>query len=130
MSTVTERAVGTAGSHRVGDHTVRRFGAAAVVRVGALVAAVGLLCVIVAPSPYLAIGAFALTGLGFCMVPPQCFSATSKLDPTGSGIAISGSPRHSRRRHGARGSGRLRNSLTSVVLRCLGSVIVRKWRHR
>src|ERR1035438_3625261 len=25
----------------------------------------------------------------FCVVPPQCFSATSKLDPTGSGIAIS-----------------------------------------
>src|ERR1017187_8384809 len=61
----------------IGDHTVR------------LVAAAGLLCVIVAPSPYLAIGAFALTGLGFCVVPPQCFSATSKLDPTGSGVAIS-----------------------------------------
>ena len=73
----------------IGDHTVRRFGAAAVVRAGALVAAAGLLCVIVAPSPYLSIGAFALTGLGFCVVPPQCFSATSKLDPTGSGIAIS-----------------------------------------
>jgi MFS family permease len=73
----------------IGDHTVRRFGAAAVVRAGALVAAAGLLCVIVAPSPYLAIGAFALTGLGFCVVPPQCFSATSKLDPSGSGIAIS-----------------------------------------
>jgi MFS family permease len=73
----------------IGDHTVRRFGAAAVVRVGALVAAVGLLCVVVAPSPYLAIGAFALTGLGFCVVPPQCFSATSKLDPSRSGIAIS-----------------------------------------
>ncbi|HEX9543268.1 MAG TPA: MFS transporter [Streptosporangiaceae bacterium] len=73
----------------IGDHTVRRFGAAAVVRAGAVVAAVGLLCVVLAPSPYLAIGAFALTGLGFCVVPPQCFSATSKLDPTGSGIAIS-----------------------------------------
>jgi MFS family permease len=73
----------------IGDHTVRRFGAAAVVRVGALVAAAGLLCVVLAPSPYLAIGAFAVTGLGFCVVPPQCFSATSRLDPTGSGIAIS-----------------------------------------
>jgi Na+/melibiose symporter-like transporter len=73
----------------IGDHTVRRFGAAAVVRAGAVVAAAGLLCVVLAPSPYLAIGAFALTGLGFCVVPPQCFSATSKLDPTGSGIAIS-----------------------------------------
>ena len=41
------------------------------------------------PSPYLAIVAFAVTGLGFCVVPPMCFSATSKLDPTGSGIAIS-----------------------------------------
>jgi MFS family permease len=73
----------------IGDHTVRRFGAAAVVRAGAVVAAAGLLCVVLAPSPDLAIGAFALTGLGFCVVPPQCFSATSKLDPTGSGIAIS-----------------------------------------
>ena len=73
----------------IGDHTVRRFGAATVVRAGAVVAAVGLLCVVLAPSPYLAIGAFALTGLGYCVVPPQCFSATSKLDPTWSGIAIS-----------------------------------------
>jgi MFS family permease len=73
----------------IGDHTVRRFGAAAVVRAGAVVAALGLLGVVLAPSPGLAIVAFALTGLGFCVVPPQCFSATSKLDPTGSGIAIS-----------------------------------------
>jgi MFS family permease len=73
----------------IGDHTVRRFGAATVVRAGAVVAAAGLLCVVLAPSPYLAIGAFALTGLGFCVVPPQCFSATAKLDPSGSGIAIS-----------------------------------------
>jgi MFS family permease len=73
----------------IGDLTVRRFGAAAVVRTGAVVAGLGLLCVVLAPSPYLAIAAFALTGLGFCVVPPQSFSATSKLDPTGSGIAIS-----------------------------------------
>jgi MFS family permease len=73
----------------IGDRAVRRFGAAVVVRAGALVAAVGLLGVVLAPSAYLAIGAFALTGLGFCVVPPQCFSATSKLDPTGTGIAIS-----------------------------------------
>jgi len=73
----------------IGDHTVRRFGAAAVVRTGAVVAGLGLLGVVLAPSPYLAIAAFAVTGLGFCVVPPQCFSATSKLDPTGTGIAIS-----------------------------------------
>lgn len=72
-----------------GDYAVRRFGAAAVVRTGAIVAAAGLVCVVVAPSPELAIAAFALTGLGYCVVPPQCFSATAKLDPTGSGIAIS-----------------------------------------
>jgi MFS family permease len=54
-----------------------------------VVAGLGLLCVVLAPSPYTAIAAFALTGLGFCVVPPMCFSATSKLDPTGSGIAIS-----------------------------------------
>ena len=73
----------------IGDHTVRRFGAAAVVRTGAVVAGLGLLGVVLAPTPYLAIAAFAVTGLGFCVVPPQCFSATSKLDPTGTGIAIS-----------------------------------------
>jgi MFS family permease len=72
-----------------GDRTVRRFGAAAVVRTGAVVAGLGLLGVVLAPTPYLAIAFFALTGLGFCVVPPMCFSATSKLDPTGSGIAIS-----------------------------------------
>jgi predicted MFS family arabinose efflux permease len=72
-----------------GDRAVRRFGAAAVVRAGAVVAGLGLLGVVLAPSPALAIAAFAVTGLGFCVVPPMCFSATSKLDPTGSGIAIS-----------------------------------------
>jgi MFS family permease len=73
----------------VGDQAVRRFGAAPVVRAGAVLAALGLAGVVLAPSPYLAIAAFALVGLGFCVVPPQSFSATSKLDPTGSGIAIS-----------------------------------------
>ena len=68
---------------------MRRSGATAVVRAGAVVAGLGLLGVVLAPSPYLAIVAFAVTGLGFCVVPPMCFSATSKLDPTGSGIAIS-----------------------------------------
>ncbi len=73
----------------IGDLTVRRFGAGPVVRAGSVVAAGGLLGVIFAPSPQLAIAAFALTGLGYCVVPPQCFAATSRLDPTGSGIAIS-----------------------------------------
>lgn len=73
----------------IGDRTVRRFGAAAVVRAGAMVAAVGLVFVVTAPTPALAIVAFAITGLGFCVVPPQCFAATSRLDPTGTGIAIS-----------------------------------------
>jgi predicted MFS family arabinose efflux permease len=73
----------------IGDRTVRRFGATAVVRAGAMVAAAGLVFVVTAPTPALAIVAFAITGLGFCVVPPQCFAATSRLDPTGSGIAIS-----------------------------------------
>jgi MFS family permease len=73
----------------IGDHTVRRFGPSAVVRAGGVVAGLGLLGVVLAPNPYFAIGAFAVTGLGYCVVPPQCFSATSRLDPTGTGIAIS-----------------------------------------
>jgi MFS family permease len=73
----------------IGDHAVRRFGASAVVRAGALVAGLGLLGVVLAPTPWTAIAAFAVTGLGFCVVPPQCFSATAKLDPTRSGLAIS-----------------------------------------
>ncbi|HEY1322468.1 MAG TPA: MFS transporter [Streptosporangiaceae bacterium] len=72
-----------------GDRAVRRFGPALVVRAGAVTAAVGLAGVVLAPTPSLAIAAFAVVGLGFCVVPPECFSATSKLDPTGSGIAIS-----------------------------------------
>ncbi len=73
----------------VGDRAVRRLGAAVVVRSGAVIAALGLAGVVAAPSAYLAIAAFALVGAGFCVVPPQCFSATSKLDPSASGIAIS-----------------------------------------
>lgn len=72
-----------------GDRAVRRYGAAAIVRAGAVTAALGLLAIVLAPSAYLAIAAFGLAGLGFCVVVPQCFSATSKLDPAGSGIAIS-----------------------------------------
>lgn len=56
----------------IGDFGVRRFGAVAVVRLGALVAALG----------------FTLLGLGLCVLVPQTFAAAGRLFPGASDAAI------------------------------------------
>ena len=71
-----------------GDAAVNRFGVVAVVRAGGLAAAAGLLIVVLAPAPAVAIGGFALLGLGLCAVAPQSFTAADRLDPAGSGTAV------------------------------------------
>lgn len=72
----------------IGDFTVGRYGAATVVRIGGLVAVVGLLGVVLAPGVWFAIVAFGIAGLGLCVVVPQSFSAVGKLDPAGTGVAV------------------------------------------
>ena len=72
----------------LGDHAVRRFGPAAVVRAGAGAAFAGLACATAAPAPWAAVAGFALTGLGASVVMPIGFSAAGRLDPEGSGTAV------------------------------------------
>ncbi|NBE98213.1 MFS transporter, partial [Nonomuraea sp. K271] len=71
-----------------GDLAVRRYGPAAVVRIGGVIATAGFLGVVLAPSQPLGIVAFGLTGVGLSVVAPQSFSAAGRLDPSGAGIAI------------------------------------------
>ncbi|MFG1703926.1 MFS transporter [Nonomuraea sp. M3C6] len=71
-----------------GDLAVRRYGPAAIVRIGGLIATLGFLGVVLAPNQPLGIVAFGLTGVGLSVVAPQSFSAAGKLDPAGTGVAI------------------------------------------
>ncbi|MFI6325297.1 MFS transporter [Nonomuraea sp. NPDC050556] len=71
-----------------GDVAVRRYGPAAIVRIGGAIATLGFLGVVLAQTQPLAIIAFGLTGVGLSVVAPQSFSAAGRLDPEGTGIAI------------------------------------------
>ncbi|MEU8795513.1 MFS transporter [Streptomyces sp. NPDC048643] len=72
----------------VGDFGVRRFGAVAVVRLGAVVAALGFGVVAVAPGPWVGMLGFTLLGLGLCVIVPQTFAAAGRLFPGASDAAI------------------------------------------
>ncbi|MYW16224.1 MFS transporter [Streptomyces sp. SID2955] len=72
----------------IGDTGVRRFGAAAVVRLGALVAAGGFAVVAVAPGAWTGMLGFTLLGLGLCVLVPQTFAAAGRLFPGASDAAI------------------------------------------
>ncbi|AZQ36540.1 MFS transporter [Streptomyces cyaneochromogenes] len=63
----------------IGDLGVRRFGAVAVVRAGALVAAVGFAVVAGASGAWVGMLGFTLLGLGLCVVVPQTFAAAGRL---------------------------------------------------
>ncbi|GHC03986.1 MFS transporter [Streptomyces albogriseolus] len=62
----------------VGDAGVRRFGAVAVVRAGALVAAAGFAVVAGAPGAWVGMLGFTLLGLGLCVLVPQTFAAAGR----------------------------------------------------
>ncbi|MET7457015.1 MFS transporter [Streptomyces sp. NPDC005574] len=72
----------------IGDVGVRRFGAVAVVRLGALVAALGFAVVAVAPGAWVGMLGFTLLGLGLCVLVPQTFAAAGRLFPGASDAAI------------------------------------------
>ncbi|MEW2166662.1 MFS transporter [Streptomyces sp. NPDC007084] len=72
----------------VGDFGVRRFGAVAVVRLGAVLAAAGFGVVAVAPGPWVGMLGFTLLGLGLCVIVPQTFAAAGRLFPGASDAAI------------------------------------------
>lgn len=62
----------------VGDLGVRRFGAAAVVRGGTLVAAAGFAVVAAAPGAWVGMLGFTLLGIGLCVIVPQTFAAAGR----------------------------------------------------
>ena len=72
----------------IGDWAVGHGGAARTVRIGGVIAVLGLLGVVLAPVPAAAIAAFAVAGFGLCIVVPQSFSAVGRLDPGGTGVAV------------------------------------------
>lgn len=72
----------------LGDFGVRRFGAAAVVRAGAVVAAVGFAVVAGAPGAWVGMLGFTLLGLGLCVLVPQTFAAAGRLFPGASDAAV------------------------------------------
>ncbi|GGY08879.1 MFS transporter [Streptomyces minutiscleroticus] len=63
----------------LGDLGVRRLGAVAVVRGGALLAALGFGVVAGAPGPWTGMLGFTLLGLGLCVLVPQTFAAAGRL---------------------------------------------------
>ncbi|WP_370220052.1 MFS transporter [Kitasatospora sp. GAS1066B] len=71
-----------------GDRGVQRFGAAAVVRGGAAVAALGFGIAALAPAPWAGIAGFTVLGLGICAVIPQVFAAGGRLFPQDSDAAV------------------------------------------
>ncbi|WP_149827996.1 MFS transporter [Streptomyces tailanensis] len=73
----------------VGDAVVNRFGAVRTVRAGGVLAALGGLLIVVANHPVVAMGGFALMGLGIAVVVPLCFAAAGRSGPNPS-LAIAG----------------------------------------
>ncbi|WP_371578109.1 MFS transporter [Streptomyces sp. NBC_01314] len=72
----------------LGDFGVRKFGAAAVVRAGAVIAAVGFAVVAGAPGAWVGMLGFTLLGLGLCVLVPQTFAAAGRLFPGASDAAV------------------------------------------
>ncbi|MFD0420142.1 MFS transporter [Streptomyces sp. NPDC127108] len=72
----------------VGDLGVRRFGAVAVVRWGAVIGAAGFGVVAVAPGAWTGILGFTLVGIGLCVIVPQTFAAAGRLFPGASDTAV------------------------------------------
>ncbi|MET8686704.1 MFS transporter [Streptomyces sp. NPDC004732] len=64
-----------------GDAVVNRFGAVRTVRAGGVLAALGGLLVVLATHPVMAMGGFALMGLGIAVVVPLAFAAAGHSGP-------------------------------------------------
>jgi MFS family permease len=72
----------------VADRIIGGLGAARTLILGALVATTGFALVVFSPQWSVAVGGFALMGLGLSVVVPLTFSAADGLDPSGSGAVI------------------------------------------
>jgi len=68
-------------SRMVGDKMKERYDAKRLVTLGALVAAAGLFFAVLAPNAYVALGGFAIAGVGLALVFPFVFSAAGAQGP-------------------------------------------------
>ncbi len=68
-------------SRMIGDKMKERYGAKRLVTLGALVAAAGLFFAVLAPNAYVALGGFAIAGVGLALVFPFVFSAAGAQGP-------------------------------------------------
>ncbi|QTE29815.1 MFS transporter [Pengzhenrongella sicca] len=75
-------------SRLAGDRVVRAVGRVRVVRASGVIGAAGLLAVVLAPGPAVAIAGFALAGLGLGVVAPLCFAAAGELAPAAADVVI------------------------------------------
>jgi fucose permease len=73
----------------VGDRLIHRFGVVSVIRVGGMIATVGIALALATPAPAVAIAGFTAFGAGLSIVVPQVFAAGGRADPfrPGSGLA-------------------------------------------
>ena len=70
-----------AAARLAGDRVVARFGAVRTVRVGGVLATAGGLLIVAARHPAMAMGGFALMGLGIAVVVPLAFAAAGRSGP-------------------------------------------------
>lgn len=73
----------------VGDRMATRYGASRVFRGGGLVAAGGLAVAVLASQPVVAVGGFAVMGLGMSVLLPLAFSAVGQVDGMSEATAVS-----------------------------------------
>ncbi|WP_329015112.1 MFS transporter [Streptomyces sp. NBC_00690] len=71
-----------------GDQWVRRWGAASVIRAGAVLSAAGFSVVAAAPGPWAAVFGFGMLGAGLSVIIPQVFTVGARLLPGSSDTAI------------------------------------------
>lgn len=72
----------------IGDFGVRRFGSAAVVRFGTVLAGAGFAVVAAAPDAWVGMLGFTILGFGLCVIVPQTFAAAGRLFPNASDAAV------------------------------------------
>jgi len=71
-----------------GDAITLRLGFAATIRTGALLAAFGLTCALLAPGPSWALPGFALVGAGFSSIIPLVFAAGGRIESVSEGAGV------------------------------------------
>ncbi|MDX2005854.1 MAG: MFS transporter [Meiothermus sp.] len=71
-----------------GDWFTHRFGPVRLARGSGIVAIAGLLALVLAPQPWVALLGFLLTGFGFCSLFPLVFSAAGKVPGINPGVAL------------------------------------------